>query len=111
MAAIIRTIALTVTAVVALTPVLVIEYAGAQSVQRGQTYARINCSKCHSIAKVGPSPLSVAPPFRALHLRYPVEDLEESLREGIVTGHPTMPEFTLDPGETADFIAFLKTLQ
>ena len=34
-----------------------------------------------------------------------------ALAEGVVTGHPTMPEFRFDPGQIADFIAFLKTLQ
>jgi cytochrome c len=46
-----------------------------------------------------------------LHQKYAVENLQESLAEGIVTGHPTMPEFRLDPGQIADLIAFLKTLE
>lgn len=79
--------------------------------QRGLVFARTNCSQCHSIDPVGPSPLSVAPPFRELHERYPVEDLEESLAEGIRTGHPGMPEFHLEPDQIADFIAFLKSLE
>ena len=53
----------------------------------------------------------MAPPFRVLHLRYPVENLSQPLGEGIVTGHPTMPEFRLDPGEVHDFIDFLKSLE
>lgn len=90
--------------------------AGAQaqlspSVQRGMTFARANCSQCHAIDKVSPSPLSIAPPFRTLHERYPVETLEEALGEGIVTGHNNMPEFKLDPGQVGDFIAFLKSLE
>jgi hypothetical protein len=36
--------------------------------------------------------------------------LEEAFAEGIVTGHPSMPEFVLDPGQVADLIAHLKTL-
>ena len=69
------------------------------------------CSKCHSVDRVGPSPLKVAPPFRTLHDRYPVETLQESLAEGIVTGHPSMPEFQLDPGQVDDVIAYLKSLE
>jgi mono/diheme cytochrome c family protein len=46
-----------------------------------------------------------------LHKRYPVEDLAESLAEGIVTGHPTMPEFRLDPAQISDVLAYLKTLE
>jgi len=46
-----------------------------------------------------------------LHQRYPVESLEESLAEGIITGHPTMPEFRFDPSQVADVIAYLKSLE
>ena len=70
--------------------------------QRGKTFVLNNCSKCHSIDKVSESPLRIAPPFRTLHQRYPVESLEKSLSEGIITGHPTMPEFRFDPGQVAD---------
>jgi cytochrome c len=79
--------------------------------QRGFTYVDTNCSQCHSVDKVTPSPLKIAPPFRTLHRRYPVENLAESLAEGIRTGHPTMPEFRLDPGQIADVIAYLKSLE
>jgi mono/diheme cytochrome c family protein len=79
--------------------------------QRGQTFAKTNCSMCHAVGKTGDSPLALAPPFRTLHDRYPVEDLEESLAEGIVTGHPTMPQFQLDAAQINDFIAYLKSLQ
>jgi mono/diheme cytochrome c family protein len=80
------------------------------TVQRGLNLAVANCARCHAIDKISPSPLALAPPFRDLHLRYPVEDLAEALAEGIVTGHQNMPEFRLDPGQVGDFIDFLKTL-
>ncbi len=79
--------------------------------QRGQVLLRAHCARCHSIDKVTQSPLKVAPPFRTLHTRYPVEDLEEPLAEGIITGHPTMPEFRFDPGQVGDIIAYLKSLE
>lgn len=85
--------------------------AQAQSVQRGSEFARANCARCHSIERSSPSPFSEAPPFRTLHQRYPVENLEEALGEGIFTGHPAMPEFKLSPGQIGDFIAFLKSLE
>jgi cytochrome c len=85
--------------------------AAAPNVERGQMLARTNCASCHSIDKVTPSPLGIAPPFRTLHERYPVEALQKSLAEGIRTGHPTMPEFRFDPDQIGDFIAYLKTLE
>ena len=88
-------------------------HAGAQTpaAQRGLVFVRTHCAQCHAIDKVSPSPLRDAPPFRTLHQRYPVENLQEALAEGIVTGHPSMPEFQLDLGQVADVIAFFKTLE
>jgi len=79
--------------------------------QRGLTFVQTNCSMCHAIGKYDNSPLPMAPPFRTLHERYPVENLQESLAEGIVTGHPTMPQFQLEPDQINDVIAYLKTLE
>src|SRR5690349_1987298 len=79
--------------------------------QRGQTLVRANCNRCHATDKVGPSPRKIAPPFRELHLRYPIEDLQESLVEGIRTGHDNMPEFRFDVGQATDILAYLKSLE
>jgi cytochrome c len=54
------------------------------TVQRGRAFAQANCARCHAIGPSGESPLPKAPPFRTLHERYPVEDLMESLAEGII---------------------------
>jgi cytochrome c len=87
--------------------------AAAQSpaAQRGLTFVRVHCAQCHAIDTVSESPLTIAPPFRTLHLRYPIESLQPRLAEGIIAGHPTMPQFRLDPGQIADVLAYLKTLE
>lgn len=82
-----------------------------QSAPRGLAFARANCAACHAIDRSSESPLKAAPPFRTLHKRYPVENLAEALAEGISTGHPAMPEFSLAPAQIGDLIAFLKTLE
>ena len=92
---------------IALTPAV----AASPQEQRGKTFALNNCAKCHSIDKVTSSPLKIAPPFRTLHNRYPIETLSEALAEGISTGHPTMPAFQLDPDQIGDLLAYLKTLE
>jgi cytochrome c len=79
--------------------------------QRGLTFVRANCARCHSIDKVSESTLPIAPPFRTLHLKYPIESLQRPLSEGIIAGHPTMPQFRLDADQVTDVIAYLKTLQ
>jgi cytochrome c len=89
------------------TPVL----AASPVVQRGRTYARSHCAQCHAIDRTGQSPFQPAPPFRTLHQRYPIETLGEALAEGIVTGHPAMPEFQLSPDEIHDLLSYLKTLE
>ena len=85
--------------------------ATAESPQQGKRLALTYCAGCHAIDKVSPSPLKIAPPFRTLHEHYPVEMLQEALAEGIITGHPTMPQFSFDADQIGDFIAFLKTLE
>jgi cytochrome c len=79
--------------------------------QRGQTFAQTNCSGCHAIGRVGESPIPEAPPFRTLHTRYPIEDLAEAFAEGITTGHPSMPQFQLDPAQINDLLAYLSSIQ
>ena len=79
--------------------------------QRGKTFALNNCARCHSVDKVTPSSLKIAPPFRTLHNRYPIETIAEALAEGIVTGHPSMPQFQLDPDQIHDLLSYLKTLE
>jgi cytochrome c len=79
-------------------------------VESGRAFAQSNCASCHAIGAADESRLPEAPPFRALHERYPVEDLAESLAEGIKTSHP-MPEFQLDGAQVDDLIAYLKSLE
>jgi cytochrome c len=79
--------------------------------ERGRVFVQTHCAGCHAIGRVGESPLPIAPPFRTLHTYYPVENLAEAFAEGITTGHPTMPEFRLDPAQINDVIAYLKTLE
>lgn len=83
----------------------------AGDVAAGYAIAETHCARCHAIGRDGASPLPIAPPFRDLHTRYPVESLQEALAEGVVTGHPDMPEFSFAPEEIDSLIAFLKSLE
>lgn len=44
-------------------------------------------------------------------MRYPIESLGEALAEGIVTGHPAMPQFELTPEHIHHLLSYLKTLE
>ena len=102
-----RALACLATATFLVTPAI----AASPAEQRGQSFALTNCAKCHSIDRVTASPLPIAPPFRSLHKRYPIESLAEALAEGITTGHPTMPEYQLEPDQINDLLAYLKSLE
>ena len=102
-----RILVLIALTLISLTPAV----AASPDQQRGKTFALNNCARCRAIDRVSRSPLRIAPPFRNLHKRYPIETLAESLAEGIQTGHPTMPEFRLDPDQIHDLLSYLKTLQ
>jgi mono/diheme cytochrome c family protein len=75
--------------------------------QRGLTFVRVHCAQCHAIDTVSDSPLAIAPPFRTLHLKFPIESLRRRLAGGIVADHPTMPQFRLETDQIADVIAYL----
>jgi mono/diheme cytochrome c family protein len=78
---------------------------------KGEVLLRENCSRCHAIGKTGESPHPPAPPFRTLSSKYPVEDLAESLAEGIVSGHPDMPIFVFSPLDVEAIIDYLQSIQ
>lgn len=79
-------------------------------VSHGRRLVEANCARCHATGSTGESAHPDAPPFRTLHLRYPIEDLEEALAEGISTGHPDMPEFVADPQQIGAIVAYIRTL-
>ncbi len=79
--------------------------------QRGLTFVRVHCGECHAIDKVSASPITIAPPFRTLRFKYPIESMRQRLSEGITAGHPTMPQFRLDPDQIADVIAYIESLK
>jgi cytochrome c len=78
---------------------------------KGKVLVEKNCARCHAIGKAGNSPHAEAPPFRTLSSKYPVEDLAESLAEGIVSGHPEMPIFVFEPQDVAAIIDYLESIQ
>ncbi len=80
-------------------------------VKRGETLLTRNCGPCHAVGKTGDSPRKEAPAFRTLGQRYPIESLEEALGEGIMSGHPDMPEFKFDADEVGAIITYLKSIQ
>ncbi len=79
--------------------------------KRGEALLTRDCASCHAVGHTGASPRREAPAFRTLGKRYPIESLEESLAEGIMSGHPDMPEFSFDAEDVGAIIAYLKSIQ
>jgi cytochrome c len=85
--------------------------AAADNPKHGEELLQKNCASCHAVGATGESPHKSAPAFRTLGRRYPIESLEEALGEGIVSGHPDMPEFSFDADDVGDIITYLKSIQ
>lgn len=83
----------------------------AASIKRGGLLAERHCAACHAIGPRGASPNLTAPTFRRIANQWPLEQLQEAFAEGIVTGHGPMPEFTLEPAEIDDLLAYLGRLR
>lgn len=81
------------------------------SIEAGRTIAEAYCSTCHAVGVDGESPHLDAPKFRDIAKQYPVEALAEALAEGIVVGHPDMPEFVFEPEEIDHLLDYLISIQ
>jgi len=79
----------------------------AASIKRGGLLAEQRCAACHAIGPRGASPNITAPTFRRIANQWPLEQLQEAFAEGIVTGHGPMPEFTFEPADIDDLLAYL----
>ncbi len=85
--------------------------AAAVSPDRGYLLVQRYCAGCHSVRRTGASPNPASPPFRDLSTRYKIDDLGEALAEGILTGHPAMPEFRFPPADIAAILAYIRSIQ
>ncbi len=80
-------------------------------VGEGRAIVEVYCISCHAIGAAGESRLAEAPPFRTLSERYPITALEEAFAEGVLVGHPAMPEFRLEPDQIDALVAYLESIQ
>ena len=78
---------------------------------RGRDIAEAACAACHAVGRTGKSSDPRAPAFRELGQRYAVDSLEETLAEGVLTGHPEMPKVKMSTADIGAFVAYLKTIQ
>ena len=83
----------------------------AELIGQGETIATSLCATCHAVGREGDSPHADAVPFRQISWMYPVEALAEPLSEGIVVGHPDMPEWQFEPKDIDALLAYIESIQ
>jgi mono/diheme cytochrome c family protein len=77
----------------------------------GRVLAEEQCGTCHAVASETTSPMRNAPPFSYLGRKYPISSLAEALAEGMITGHDSMPEWELEPGEIRGLLSYIQSIQ
>jgi len=90
---------------------LILPAVAEDNLAQGGALLQKHCGSCHATGRTDVSRDKGAPAFRTLGQRYPIDSLEEALAEGILSGHPDMPEFSFDADEVGAIIAYLKSIQ
>ena len=76
----------------------------------GKSLLDKHCARCHSIEATGDSPLKKAPSFREVYLRYPIEQLEGGLAEGMGSRHREMPQIQFSPEQVSAILDYLGSI-
>ncbi len=76
----------------------------------GKAILQSQCGRCHSIEKVGKSPLGNAPPLREIYRRYPIVRLEFELSEGVGSRHRAMPQIQFSSEQIDKILKYLKSI-
>jgi len=82
-----------------------------EEIDAGRQIVMTRCASCHAIAPDSASRHPEAPPLARLSEEYPVTALEEAFAEGVIVGHPDMPEFSLTPEQIRALLGYLESIQ
>lgn len=83
---------------------------GSGTAMDGKALLEKHCGRCHSIEATGESPLKAAPPLREIYLRYPIEQLEYGLAEGLGSRHREMPQIQFSTEEISGILNYLGSI-
>jgi cytochrome c len=106
-----RCLALAAAVIAALPVIACAQQLAVQESGLGRQIAEERCGGCHATSRGELSQDPEAPPFADVVKEYPPENLEEALAEGIMVGHPDMPEFKFSADEVKLLIEYLKSLE
>ncbi|MEL7547735.1 MAG: c-type cytochrome [Pseudomonadota bacterium] len=84
---------------------------GAELLARGEAMVETLCAQCHAVRRDGDSPHREAIPLRQISWNYPVQDLAEPFAEGIMVGHPDMPQWQFEPMDIEALLAYIESIQ
>ena len=80
-------------------------------IEGGRRIVELQCISCHAVRSDGESHNRKAPPLHTLAERYPVTSLEQAFAQGIMVGHPGMPDFHFNPSQIRSILAYLNSIQ
>jgi len=83
----------------------------ADQVEAGRLIVQTKCVSCHAVRGGDVSRNAAAPPLRTLAERYPVTGLPEAFAQGVLLGHPSMPDFRFSAEQIAEILAYLESIQ
>ncbi|HZZ32465.1 MAG TPA: cytochrome c [Phenylobacterium sp.] len=85
--------------------------AGDPALARGAHLAQRDCAGCHAVTSGERSPNVSAPGFNELRVRFNPISLERRLEVFPRHGHEGMPQPVMTPGDIADLVAYIQSLE
>ena len=82
-----------------------------EQIDAGRRIVELQCVSCHAVRSSDMSRDFSAPPLRTLAERYPVTGLPEAFAQGVLVGHPNMPEFRFKATQITEILAYLQSIQ
>lgn len=88
-----------------------VEAATPEQIDAGRQIVELQCVSCHAVRSSDVSRNLSAPPLRTLAERYPVTGLPEAFAQGVLVGHPNMPDFRFNAAQIAEILAYIQSIQ
>lgn len=88
-----------------------VEEATPEQIDAGRRIVELQCVSCHAVRSSDLSRDLTAPPLRTLAERYPVTGLPEAFAQGVLVGHPNMPDFRFNATQITEILAYLQSIQ